>query len=220
MSAFVDFTGRVFGRLKVLKLDHTKPHKPRGRYFYWLCECICGNQIVVAGSALRSGHTQSCGCLQKERAILASTTHGMSGTKYHRLWKNIKNRCYNENFKRYDDWGGRGIKMYAPWIDNFQLFFDYISGLEHFGEAGRSLDRIENDKGYEPGNLRWATPTEQGRNQRTNHLVEYQGELMTIAEAAEKSGIKRKVLEHRIRRGDTGERLFRPIEEKFSNKKS
>ena len=78
----------------------------------------------------------------------------------------MKQRCNNPNHKGYKDYGGRGIKVFEDWEEDFQAFYDYVSKLEHFNEDGYTLDRIDNDKGYEPGNIRWATHSEQRMNQR------------------------------------------------------
>lgn len=102
--------------------------------------------------------------------------------------------------------------MFSAWIDDFQAFYDYVSKLPHFGEKGYTLDRIDNSGNYEPNNVRWATAKTQARNRRNNRLVEYNGELMTIADAAEKSGLPYYILQHRRSLGDTGGRLFRPVE--------
>ena len=101
--------------------------------------------------------------------------------------------------------------MFPAWIGNFQAFYDYVSKLENFGKLGYTLDRVNNNGDYEPGNLKYSTAKEQANNRRNNIKVEYQGEEMTLAEAAEKSGINYKILQHRYSNGDRGERLFRPV---------
>ena len=101
--------------------------------------------------------------------------------------------------------------MFAEWIHDFQKFYDYVSKLPHFGEEGYTLDRIDNDGNYEPDNLRWADRKTQSRNTRRNIIVEYQGTVMSLAEAAELSGIPYRVLLDRYHAGDRGERLFRPV---------
>ena len=123
----------------------------------------------------------------------------------------MKQRCYNPNNKRYKDWGARGIKVCDRWKDSFENFYEDVSTLEHFGEKGYSLDRINNNGNYEPDNVRWADKKTQGRNRRTNHIVEYQGQKMCLKDAAEKSGINYEALRGRYKRGDRGERLFRPV---------
>ena len=104
--------------------------------------------------------------------------------------------------------------MCDEWRDNFQAFYDYVSKLEHFGEKGYSLDRINNDGDYEPGNIRWADAKKQSRNRHTNHFVEYNGEMVTLAQAAELSGINYSALMSRENHGDRGEKLFREVKKR------
>ena len=208
MSAhnFKDLTGQKFGRLTVIERAPNKFKKTM-----WRCRCDCKKEIITRSDSLLNGRTKSCGCLQKENANGHTPTHGMSKATIYRKYVSIKNRCLNlkaENFPRY---GGRGIKIYPEWIDNFQSFYDYVSALPHFGEKGYSLDRIDNNGNYEPNNLRWADRKTQGRNKRNNVLVEYQDSKMTLAEAAELSNIPYKTLYFRYKQGDRGDKLFRPV---------
>lgn len=178
----------------------------------FLCRCNkCGQEKVVRGCDLLRGFVKSCGCLGKERRAEAHTTHGLSHDPTYKVWLDIKRRCKNSNRPTYKNYGGRGITIAPEWENDFDAFYDYVSKLEHFGEKGYSLDRIDNDKGYEPGNLRYATQTEQVRNRRNTVRVEYQGEMLTLKEAAEKSGINYGTLKSRYHAGDRGERLFRPV---------
>ena len=202
-----DLTGQKYGRLTVLE----RAEKTKGGKICWLCRCDCGNERIIESGNLVSGASKSCGCLNKERTIEVSTTHGMCHSKIYQTWCGIKARCYNPNNKYYKDYGGRGISIYPAWIDDFQAFYDYVSALEHYGEDGYTLDRINNDGNYEPGNLRWATQKEQHRNTRKNVFVEYKGEQMTLTEAAERSGINYGTLQKRIKLGWAMEDLFRPI---------
>lgn len=102
--------------------------------------------------------------------------------------------------------------MYAPWINDFQAFYDYVSKLEHFGEKGFSIDRIDNDGSYTPGNLRWTDAKTQARNRRSNIIVEYNDEQMCMKDAAEASGIPYNTLRRRYRHGDYERgNLFRPL---------
>lgn len=209
MGKFQDLTGMKFGRLVVLGLAYKKPRKNGGYMYYWRCRCECGNIKIVRGECLKIGNTKSCGCLRLQILEESRTKHGLCKTNAFYVWYGAKNRCYNPNATGYENYGGRGITMYEPWINDFAAFYEYVSQLEHFGEAGYSLDRIENDENYEPGNLRWATRAEQNRNQRRNVIVEYDGQEMTLAEAAEKSGINYQTLHSRYKAGDRGEDLFR-----------
>ncbi|MBR4031128.1 MAG: hypothetical protein IKJ07_00150 [Clostridia bacterium] len=201
-----DLTGQRFGRLTVIEFAGSK-----NRRAYWKCKCDCGNICVINGHNLGTGNTKSCGCLHDERIIKDSITHGQSGTKIYRTWKDMKARCFNPNRRGFCNYGGRGITVCDEWRDNFQAFFDCVSKLEHFGEEGYSLDRVDVNGNYEPQNVRWATRKEQGRNKRNNVIVEYKGEKMTLAEAAEKSGIKKKILETRHERGWSDRNLFADV---------
>lgn len=204
MGAFKDLRGQRFSKLVVLE----RAENARNGQARFKCRCDCGNEVVVVGSDLKSGRTQSCGCFQRECAVQKHTTHGMRHTKNYSTWCNIRQRCYNPKSKYYKDYGGRGITMYEPWINDFQAFYDYVSQLEHFGEDGFTFDRVEVNGNYEPGNLRWATMKEQQRNRRNNAC----GERMTLAEAAGKSGIGYFTLIRRYNHGDYERgRLFRPV---------
>ena len=209
---FKDLTGMTIGRLTVLGRAENK----NGRVA-WNVICNCGNSKVVTTHELHSGDTRSCGCIHKEQLAKRNkqnAKHGMSKTKTYNTWNNIKDRCYNPNCKYYQDYGGRGISMYGDWLNNFQAFYDYVSKLLHFNEAGYSLDRINNDGNYEPNNLRWATQKEQLRNTRVNRIVEYQGRAITLSEVAELTGISFATLHNRWKRGDRGDRLFRPVKKR------
>lgn len=195
-----DLTGMKFGRLTVIE-------RAENKNACWRCKCDCGNEVVVNGDNLRSQHTLSCGCLQKER----TTTHDLTHTKIYSTWDGIKQRCLNPNHQAYKHYGGRGITICAEWRDDFQSFYEYVSKLEHFNEDGYSLDRINNNGNYEPGNIRWADLKTQHRNYRQNVLVEYQGQTVTLVEASELSGISYNVLCLRYHRGDRDERLFRSV---------
>jgi len=102
-----------------------------------------------------------------------------------RIWHNMKARCERADHDSFPLYGGRGIAVCARW----QSFEAFLADMGPRPSSSHSIDRIDNDRGYEPGNCRWATPTEQGRNRRDNRLVTYSGREMTIAEAAELAGI-------------------------------
>ena len=198
MSKLIDLTGMTFGQLTVIeRAENTKDGKAR-----WLCRCTCGNECVVRAKDLKRGQ-KSCGCEQ------GNVKHRMSRTKIYKKWQGMMDRCYNPKHKKFGDYGGRGIKVCDRW-HIFENFYEDVSKLEHFGEKGYSLDRIENDGNYEPGNVRWATKKQQVENRRNTIKVIYEGVEMCLKDAAAKSGMKYETLRDRYKRGDRGDRLFRP----------
>ena len=128
--------------------------------------------------------------------------------KLYYTWAGMKKRCRDTQNPNY---GGRGINVYPAWGNDFQAFYDYVSKLEHFGEKGYTLDRIDNDGNYEPGNLRWTTSKKQIRNRQCTLMVEYQGKQMPLAEIAELLGVKYKTLFRRYEDGKRGEELFKTV---------
>ena len=156
--------GQEFGGFTVLEII---PHHYNNQGMRILtkakCECKCGTIKTVNVNNLQAGNTISCGCIGRENIKRAATKHGLSSNPIYTLWHQINNRCYNKNTDAYKDYGGRGIVNY--WKDNVSEFAEYI-----FKELGprpskkHSLDRINNDGDYEPGNLRWATYKQQANN--------------------------------------------------------
>lgn len=166
MGKMIDITGKVFGRLTVIG-PAPKPENSKSTHRFWLCQCICQNVVVVNGSKLRNGQTQSCGCLQKERASQASTTHGLSNSKLNKIYFAMKHRCYNPNSDSYKNYGARGIKICSEWLDKENGFINFYNwSMLHGYKEGLTIDRISNDGNYEPSNCRWETRTIQSFNQR------------------------------------------------------
>lgn len=160
-----DMTGKVCGRLTVL----SRADNDKSGIAYWLCKCSCGKETVVKGTSLRSGRTSSCGCLISERAVECNTRHGFSPSgKRHYLYtarNDIITRCYNEKCSGYHRYGGRGIVLHEPWKESAGVFMTEVLGSIGERPSNKySLDRIDNDLGYIPGNLRWATAKEQANN--------------------------------------------------------
>lgn len=124
------------------------------------------NRLLVTTQDLTNGHTKSCGCFLKESTGKRSSTHGMSHENIFFVWNSMLQRCFNPHNKSFSRYGGRGIIVCDEWKNDFQSFYDYVSKLPHFCEAGYSLDRINNDGNYEPDNVRWATSIEQANNRK------------------------------------------------------
>lgn len=200
----IDLTGKKFGRLTVIRQDGRDDY---GR-IKWLCECECGRISTVIGNLLKNGTTKSCGCLRSEEVKSHGIRHGMSRSNVYHDWCNMKARCSNPNLANYKNYGGRGISVCERWVDDFQTFYDDVSELPYFGEDGYSLDRINNDGDYEPGNVRWADDVTQCNNTRRTILIEYDGRVLSLMEWARELGINHSTLYYRIKRGWDIERAF------------
>ena len=159
-----DLIGQRFGRYIVL--ERSRVDKSRAQH--WLCKCECGAMKQPTTSALIKGESQSCGCLHKEIVSYSSklrmTTHGLSNHPIHRLWFHIKDRCYNSNHKSYINYGGRGIRMCAQWLADFQNFYDWA--INHNYQKGLQINRINNDGDYEPNNCEFTTSKVNNNNRR------------------------------------------------------
>lgn len=174
----LDLSGDRFGRLLAIKL---LPKRLNSAKRHWLCRCVCGQSVAVETSALRSGKTQSCGCLQRERASLISKTHGMSSSPTWRSWRSMLARCTDVNHIRFEDWGGRGIDVDPRWMS----FESFLSDMGTRPSNNHTIERRENDKGYWPWNCRWATHKEQANNTRRSVFLEFNGECKTLTQWCE-----------------------------------
>lgn len=154
----IDLTGQKFNKLTVIERVEN-----RGEKVAWLCRCDCGNLTIATSSDLKRNNTKSCGCLNLKPSNLR---HGRCGEFIYQTYCNMRTRCNNKNNKSYKNYGGRGIKVCDEWNGNFKEFYDHVSQLPHFAEPGYTLDRINNNGNYEPGNVRWATAKEQVHNRR------------------------------------------------------
>jgi len=153
-----DLSDKKFNRLRVISIN---VKDKRGEYS-WNCVCDCGNKTTVLGGNLRSGNTQSCGCLQKER----TTKHSMHKHPAYWVWIAMKQRCGNPKCKAYKNYGGRGIVICERWLESFNSFWEDMGST---WRRGLSIDRINNDGNYEPENCRWATSKQQNNNQRKEY---------------------------------------------------
>jgi len=157
MPAPIDLRGKFFGRLTVIRLE-----KVRNGKRVWLCRCLCGRKASIASDKLRSGHSRSCGCLQREAVAESKKKHGLRNIPEYRVWLNIRNRCNNPRTPAYKNYGARGIKVCPEW-DDFAVF---IADMGRRPSPELTVERKDNDKGYSKQNCKWATRLEQARNSR------------------------------------------------------
>jgi hypothetical protein len=188
-----DMIGRTFGRLTVLARDCTR----ESNRDFWSCRCVCGKTHSAMGPNLRSGATKSCGCLMRERVSRAQRTHGLSDLRAYQAWFGAHQRCYDINHKSYKNYGGRGVTVCERWHGEAGL----VNFLADMGEPkpDMSIDRIDNNGPYAPGNCRWATRTTQARNKRCTIKWTVDGVTMTAPEWAERTGFTVRLLRHRVR---------------------
>lgn len=135
--------------------------------------------------------------------------HGMSNTPEYLIWRSMISRCTNSNVSCYHRYGGRGITVCERWRNSFEAFYADVGPRP---SPEYSLDRKENDQGYEPGNVFWRTSTEQNNNRSDNRHFEYNGKTVNINQIAELAGLNRDVVKHRLAKGDSVERAMRPLE--------
>ena len=206
MGRLLDLTGQRFGKLTVIEFAGHAPN----RKTLWKCKCDCGNETLVKTNALRSGATKSCGCLVPVASGDTHRKHGMSESRLYRTWKNMKARCSNERVLCYPHYGGRGIAVCEEWQNSFEAFRDWA--LANGYRDDLSIDRIDVNGDYCPGNCRWATIVEQNNNKRNNRFITLCGSTKTVAEWSRVVGIASGTIIARLRKGwGEYEAVFTPL---------
>ena len=192
MAKGPDHIGARFGRLTVIgRAESDKNGNSR-----WHCVCDCGNKSTPLGQSLRSGVTVSCGCYAVEVNRARTTTHGVSSTAAYKAWHGMIQRCTNPSHHKWPRYGGRGIKVCEQWL----TYEGFVADMGARPD-GMTIDRINNDGNYEPGNCRWATQLTQGNNRGNNRVVEIGGESLTMSEAVRKAGLNLSTVRWRLRNG-------------------
>ena len=156
----IDMTGQTYNSLRVIKLLGSKGDGVKKERIY-LCKCVCGNFKEIIGKNLRNGRTKTCGCTRNLE------NHGLAKSPTYFSWIAMRQRCNNPYATGYKNYGGRGIKVNPAWDKSFSSFLADM-GVR---PKGKSLDRIDNSKNYEPNNCCWSTPKQQANNRRNNKRV-------------------------------------------------
>jgi len=184
--------GRVFGRLTVV----AESGKSNGSKLVD-CQCSCGKTTTARQDSIATGRTTSCGCLRNERAAMNRIKHGecqLSTTEYG-IWRGIKGRCLGTANPRYS-----GMEIHPEWLESYEAF---LASVGRRPTSNHSIDRIDNERGYVPGNVRWATRKEQCRNRRSNRSLTIDGRTLSLAEWSEINNLPMQAVWERLRRGLT-----------------
>lgn len=203
MTRKIDLTGQRFGSIAVIGEDTCGQGKDKEKRVRWICQCDCGKVWSVRGSNLRQGNTRSCGCLNNKQKL----KHGLINTPEYYTWKSMIQRCTNPKARAYNHYGGRGITVCDSWM----VFENFYKDMGVRPSEQHTLDRIDNSKGYEPGNCRWATRLQQSRNTRNCVYIYFDGKRMSLSEAIEASGLKESTVRARRALGWPDHSLFLPL---------
>ncbi|MFA4944873.1 MAG: hypothetical protein WC789_09265 [Lentisphaeria bacterium] len=185
----LDLQGRRFGRWLVLQQAVSDQY---GRK--WHCRCLCGVERAVKAASLRSGASNSCGCLKREQMV-ARRTHGLSKTPIYKRWAAMIARCEDSHGRAYHNYGARGITVCPRWRDSVEAFIEDMGAPP---SPAHTIERVDNSKGYEPGNCTWVLRRAQNRNKRTNQTVTFNGETLCLRDWATRLGLKYGTLRYRI----------------------
>ncbi len=201
MAVGEDITGKRFGRLVALSkaASYRAPNGKRMSNTMWNCVCDCGTEKTIRTRDLKAGNVVSCGCHKRE----LRTKHGHYKSKTYSSWYHMKTRCDNPNHVAREGYGGRGITYCDKWA-SFEGF------LEDMGEVpdGMSLDRIDTNGNYEPGNCRWATPVQQMNNRRNTVYLEHDGRRMSLMDWSRETGLSRDKLDYRMKAGYSSSQIL------------
>ena len=204
--------GTQFERLTTIREIEMRGKKLR-RFF--LCKCSCGNRVEVSLENLRGRQVASCGCRRAESNRARLLKHNSTGSREFRSWVGMRDRCRNPLNQSYARYGGRGIDICVRWDE----FLNFLADMGKCPKR-KSLDRIDNDKGYSPENCRWATSSQQARNRRTSRIITFRGATKHVIEWAVLIGVPVSTLNVRFQRGWSIEAaLTTPLMTQYSRKR-
>lgn len=203
----IDITRERFGKLTVQRRSTAKP----GVGHWWECRCDCGVTVLKPTNELRAGRAtrcSECACVERVTRIVAHRKAARSKfpKKLRKVWDSMKRRCYLPHATFYSEYGGRGITICDEWLESSVLFFEW-SMANGYAE-GLSIDRIDNDAGYSPGNCRWVDHFVQSANRRSVVNLTWNGETRNITDWAKHLGVKKGTLWMRVKMGWPVERIF------------
>lgn len=191
---FIDLTWKRFGML----IGLMRAPNDGNKHSCWLFRCDCGATKVIRSQSVRIGNTISCGCFMAQSVAIRHTTHGLSKDPCYQVWHAMMSRCYDEENSNYKNYGGRGISVCERW-KTMELFISDNSPRPE----GMSIDRINVNGNYEPGNVRWATDEMQNRNRRDSMNVMFDGQEMPATHASIRLGGSTALISSRLKKGWT-----------------
>ncbi|NHC20304.1 hypothetical protein G6554_18845 [Bacillus sp. MM2020_4] len=196
MNTVKQLTGQRFGKLTVIQ--RSEKNSKSGNAM-WVCYCDCGNQAVVIGSHLRSGHTTSCGCNR-----ISEKSMGHSQERLYRIWNGMHNRCYDPKHDRYKWYGNKGISICDKWHD-YLTFREWA--LEHGYSNNLTIDRINPNGNYHPNNCQWVDMKIQANNRSNNRIIKYKGKNYTAIQLAETCNLLPHTVYNRLKLGWSVEQI-------------
>lgn len=180
--SLINLEGQRFGRLVALSKEPARSDAETR----WRCRCDCGVEKAIRTKDLRRGMVRSCGCHKRARTIERNKSHGLTGSPEYISWAAMVQRCSNPKATHFEYYGGRGIGVCERWSNSFDLF---LSDVGPRPGPGFSLDRIDNSRGYEPGNVRWASRIDQMQNTRRARKIEFMGQSVTVSAACRMAAV-------------------------------
>ncbi|PTE79287.1 hypothetical protein [Staphylococcus gallinarum] len=210
MGIVKDMVGYRFNGCKVLKRNGVN----KDNRAIWVCVCKCGNIFQATGKSIRNGHVKSCGCYRKKvtgKQGRKNKTHGDTNTRLYNIYRGMKQRCYYTNAQNYEKYGDKGIKICEEWLEDFSNFKRW-SLKNGYGE-NLSIDRIDNNGNYEPDNCRWVDAKTQTRNRSITKRAIFQGELLTLGEISEITGMSFSKVHYMYKQGMNFDEVKRTIKQ-------
>ncbi len=221
MGTAVDLRGQKFNRLTAIR---PTIQRAADGGIIWECQCDCGNTAFIKARDIKSGNVKSCGCLVVDNGRrvglngAARITHGMTNTRLYHIRTNMIQRCTNSKNNNYKHYGGRGVKICEEWRNSFEAFYEWAMSNGYADNL--TIDREDNDGDYEPGNCRWVTNKENNNNKGDNVFVEIGGEVKTLKQWSDISGLRYGTIIGRFAKGLRGAKLLGPVQEKYRNRRS
>ena len=180
-----DITGKKFGKLTAIRLDHKGKNKSLQSVQYWLFKCDCGKEKIIKKQNVLNGNTKSCGCIHRDSLIKRNKKHGLSYTRLYVVYAGMKARCYDKKHISYKYYGERGISVCDEWKNDFNSFHEWSikNGYDENAKKGEcTIDRIDVNGNYCPENCRWINIEKQNRNHRNNKKITINGKTLCMTE--------------------------------------